>query len=92
MIELAIEATAYESQFGTMLIEDFPFLIELLESGILHWDSNRLLLDPATAIYADDICHEFSSPLQNQLYARHLKIGRSKVASQYFPITDQARS
>jgi len=88
MIELAIDPAAYSDQFGTALTDDFPFVLELLELGIMLPADDRLVLDQAAAIYADDICGEFSSARQGQLFARHLQVGRSKVASQYFPVAE----
>jgi oxygen-independent coproporphyrinogen-3 oxidase len=88
MIELGIDPRAYAEQFGTDLLEDFPFLSELLEQGIVHPEGDRLVLDQEAAIHADDVCAEFSSTRQSQLFARHLRVGRSKTASQYFPIEE----
>lgn len=88
MIELAIDAAAYEDQFGTALTDDFPFVLELLELGIMFPVGDHLVLDQAAAIYADNVCGEFSSAVQGKLFARHLQVGRSKVASQYFPVAE----
>lgn len=90
MIELAVDADAYQRQFGTALVEDFPFLLELLDLGVLRASGSHLVIEQEAAVFADNVCGEFSSTQQGQLFARHLQVGRSKVASQYFPVVEQA--
>lgn len=89
LIELAVDADAYQRLFGTALVEDLPFLLELLGLGVLHADGGRLVIEQEAAVFADDVGSEFSSTQQGQLFAWHLQMGRSKVASQYFPVVEQ---
>jgi oxygen-independent coproporphyrinogen-3 oxidase len=86
LLELQIDLDEYRAQFATDPREDFPFLDELVRLGAFASMGSMLRLTDAAVLFADDICTEFYSPVQHELFGRHLTIGRSKRANQYFPL------
>ena len=86
MLELFEDTVAYQRQFGNALADDFPFVGELLDMGAMKARDGKLWLVEEAAIFSDDVGTEFSSSTQGALFARHLKVGRTRTASQYFPV------
>jgi hypothetical protein len=86
LLELQLDLDEYRAQFATDPYEDFPFLDELLRLGAFASMGSMLRLTGAAELFADDVCTEFYSPVQRELFGRHLTIGRSKRANQYFPL------
>lgn len=86
-LELQFDVDDYRAEFGSDPVVDFPFLAELLDMGALASLGSLLRLRTEAAPFGDDVCGEFHSPAQRALFDRHLSVGRSREASQYFPLT-----
>lgn len=86
LLELTLHAGAYADQFNANAFEDFPVLAELTKQSLLLPDGDIWRLSHAAIEFADDIIVSVFSTAQRELFDRHLQIGRSRTASQYFPV------
>jgi len=86
LLELGLDADVYSRLFRASPFDDFSMLAELRDRGVLREEASAWRLSQTGIEFADDINVSMYSNIQRDLFARHLRTGRSKQQSQYFPV------